>query len=103
MSQVHTWVVSSEIKKHRIPNFHFLLLIGSPFPHPFSSGGCVDPSFWPIHPHIERLYQFRVLKGPGFSTDPSVKWPGQRTCFGARSNDFDPDHLCYKVRGEGGQ
>jgi len=60
------------------------------------SGGCVDPSFWSIHPHVERLYQFRILKGPGFSSDPSQMWPGTRSCFGARSNDFDPDHLCYQ-------
>jgi len=37
------------------------------------SGGCVDPSFWPIHGAIERLYQYRILKGPGFSTDPTNK------------------------------
>lgn len=37
------------------------------------SGGCVEPSFWPIHGAIERLYQYRILKGPGFASDPTNK------------------------------
>lgn len=59
------------------------------------SGGCVDPSFWPIHGALERLYQFRILHGPGFGSDPTEDWPEQNICWGGRSVDADPDHLCF--------
>ena len=36
------------------------------------SGGCIEPSFWPIHPTFERLFQYRLLKGPGFVDDDDL-------------------------------
>jgi hypothetical protein len=47
------------------------------------SGGCVEPSFWPIHGALERLYQYRILKGPGFLTDPSTEVKGSLPCLRA--------------------
>ena len=53
------------------------------------SGGCVEPSFWPIHGTLERLYQYRILKGPGFRTDAATEWPSEHHSeiddFGASS------------------
>mmetsp|Transcript_19118 Transcript_19118/g.58930 ORF Transcript_19118/g.58930 Transcript_19118/m.58930 type:complete len:640 (-) Transcript_19118:784-2703(-) len=54
------------------------------------SGGALEPSFWPIHPGITRLYQYRLLFGPPFL---DTSWPAEYNCFGARSQDFDPDRF----------
>eukprot|EP00635_Sarcinochrysidales_sp_CCMP3193_P011712 CAMPEP_0118902866 /NCGR_PEP_ID=MMETSP1166-20130328/7961_1 /TAXON_ID=1104430 /ORGANISM="Chrysoreinhardia sp, Strain CCMP3193" /LENGTH=640 /DNA_ID=CAMNT_0006842081 /DNA_START=1 /DNA_END=1923 /DNA_ORIENTATION=+ len=59
------------------------------------SGGSIEPSFWPIHPAITRLYQYRILFGPPFK-DPDT-WPTEGACFGARSADVDPDRLAFSA------
>ena len=47
------------------------------------AGGAVDPTFWPIHPTLERLYQFKTLVNPL----KSLYWPSG----GVSSNEFDDD------------
>jgi hypothetical protein len=47
------------------------------------SASPADPSFWPIHPTLERILQVKYMAG-GFNSDD---WP----------NDPDNDYVCNKV------
>jgi hypothetical protein len=47
------------------------------------SASPADPSFWPIHPTLERILQVKYMAG-GFNSDD---WP----------NDPDADYVCNKV------
>ena len=56
------------------------------------SSGTLDPIFWTIHPTMERLYQYRVLRGVGFE---SHAWPDNDACSGARADIAIPDRAAF--------
>lgn len=60
------------------------------------AGGSIDPTFWPIHPAITRLYQYRILFGPAFRDEA---WYVNNSCYGARSEDEDRDRLAFALDG----
>ncbi|KAJ8604519.1 hypothetical protein CTAYLR_000938 [Chrysophaeum taylorii] len=59
-----------------------------------------DPSFWPMHPTLDRLYQFKRLIDPDFSTTPwgivnrtdrpwvDCKWEPMSSCKGHHAHDL---------------
>jgi hypothetical protein len=54
------------------------------------AGSPSDPSFWPIHPNLERLYHAKIMSG-GFEV---AEWPTE-------AEDACSKHTCYeKVDGE---
>jgi hypothetical protein len=65
------------------------------------SASPADPSFWPIHPTLERLMQVKYMAG-GFTTD---EWPtdamnnyicNKATCYDEDMGDFGEwDSCCY--------
>lgn len=56
------------------------------------SSGALDPVFWTMHPTMERLYQYRILSGVGFS---STDWPSADSCAGARADIAIVDRPAY--------
>jgi len=54
------------------------------------AGGAADPTFWPIHPTLERLYQYKTFVHPLKTTF----WP----TGGQSKNDDDAiDHACDSI------
>ena len=57
------------------------------------AGGANDPTFWPIHPTLERLYQFKDLVQP--ITDR--KWPTGGVTSKGVSTTEDDEIPCYSM------
>ncbi|CAM9789553.1 unnamed protein product, partial [Scytosiphon promiscuus] len=63
------------------------------------AGSSLDPTFWPMHPTMERMFMFSTLTGktsdmswPDDSEDPSIKWLSKYgdECTGHRGFDVFP-------------
>lgn len=57
----------------------------------------LDPSFWPIHPTLERLYVYKMLAG-GFenATWPSTGYASSDDCYGHGASDLVPFQFSLK-------
>ena len=63
------------------------------------SGSPMDPSFWPIHPTMERLWLFKKLAG-GFTDEawPSVDYATVDGCHGHKAGDVIPFRFSLKTQ-----
>ena len=63
------------------------------------AGSPMDPSFWPIHPTMERLWLFKKLAG-GFTDEawPSVDYATVDGCHGHKAGDVIPFRFSLKTQ-----
>ena len=99
-----TWYVWQNGTQHYFGKDFLKLVCGhySEYAAPFlgdamNSGAPADPSFWPTHPNIDRLFQHRRLKGmtgldvwpEGSTQSPEFYWGGGSSsdCWGHQPNN----------------
>ena len=63
------------------------------------AGSPMDPSFWPLHPTMERLWLFKKLAG-GFTDEawPSVDYATVDGCHGHKAGDVIPFRFSLKTQ-----